>query len=107
MSQEQEEERGLPTFKPDHKGVFVTCPECNHDAKEDYVIVRRECTNCDNKISNELVWRTDVAQLIKDKIEDLHELNRGFQEKHRDIPYPVHDHIEQIKEELLEEVQPE
>ena len=99
---EPRQEEGLPTA-----ALFKFYPS------EEPLEKRLELTEwADNHIKRnedpiELVRRTDVAQLIEDKIEDLHELNREFQEEHRDIPYPVHDHIEQIKEQLLEEVQRE
>lgn len=108
-----EECGGLPTA---HNARVLECDNCSDLVLTSYKqtldeMHNTECLRCEEGLlqiqRRELVRRSDVKKLIKDKIEELHQLNRAYQDEYRPIPYSVSENIDQIKEELLEEVEGE
>lgn len=87
------------------------CPKWGEIRESDIDLTRHIATSHSDKVlvpeKIELVRRSDVKKLIKDKIEELHQLNRAYQDEYRPIPYSVSENVEQIKEELLEELEGE
>ena len=114
MTKQQEESKGVPTAA--YEWRYVDWEEAHTTIRKDKP--DRNSFDVELKIVNELVTRKDheqklkqqqeeLKQLIQDKIEKLHKKNRKYQKESRDIPYPVHENIEEIKEELLEEAKQE